>query len=323
MSTKITANAAAIRKWLVKAEVSLGNHSDRLNAINIFPVADGDTGTNLYLTVRAASDVAKNTETTDIGELLTAAGREAMEQAKGNSGTLFSVFLSAFAEVLKGATRLSPPLLTAALERAQIRAWSALTDPVPGTMLSVLEAATEGARTADIAQNGDESNHALSVTLRSMIDAALEAVKNTENQLGALAQAKVVDAGGVGFLLILDALRAASLGEELDEELLDGLHGYDIGAPHLHEDMPGSDGFEVMCTINLDSLAAAILRAKLDEIGESVIMSAVTEIEGGYRWRVHVHVPDADTALTHINAAGAPANVSITALGHLQEHGAP
>ena len=290
MQTKIAANAQAMKRWLGKAETTLGNHSDRLNAINIFPVADGDTGTNLYLTVRAAAHACDAgrplpCRTRGTGSLRgpperrrrrpRPAGRAAMEQARGNSGTLFAVFLCAAAEPLAGHARLSAPLLAAALNRAQIRAWSALSDPVPGTMLSVMEAAARAAAAVDAAHDGDDSNHALGLALDAAVEAALEAVVRTEDQLAALHAAHVVDAGGVGMLLILDCLRSAVLGEELQSELLDGLHGYDVQDPHIHAGMPDDDGVEVMCTIELSPLDAATLRQRLDELGDSVIMSQV------------------------------------------------
>ena len=314
LQTKITANAQALKRWLSNAEVSLGNHSDRLNAINIFPVADGDTGTNLYLTLRAAAKAVAEEDTADIGELLGIAGRAAMESARGNSGTLFSVFLTSMAEPLAGAVRLSAPLLGAALQRAQLRSWSVLSDPVPGTMLSVLEAAAHAASDSEAAVTGDDSNAGLALTLRAMMDAALAAVIQTENQLDALTEARVVDAGGVGFLLVLDALRAAALGEELQGELLDGLHGYDVQDPHIHSHMPRMEGVEVMCTINLSPLDAATLRLQLDEIGDSVIMSAVSPMGDGYRWRVHVHTPDAGSAIDLLRTVGEPMNLTITEL---------
>ncbi len=302
-----------MRRWLTRAEESLGNHSDRLNAINIFPVADGDTGTNLYLTVRAAAAAANDAETSDLGELLTIAGRAALEDARGNSGTLFAVFLTAFAEPLAGSTRLTCSLLASALHRAQIRSWSALSDPVPGTMLSVLEACAGGAGETASTFTADDSNHALAETLTSAVQHALRAVVQTESQLGMLTEAQVVDAGGVGFLLILDALRAAALGEELHSELIDGLHGYDIQSPHIHQGND-TDGVEVMCTITLSPLDAATLRLHLDELGDSVIMSAVSEAEEGYRWRVHVHVPDPEPALALIHRVGTPVNITVTQL---------
>ncbi|HEY8295200.1 MAG TPA: DAK2 domain-containing protein, partial [Micrococcaceae bacterium] len=317
MHSKIAANAHAVRRWLAKCEETLGNHSDRLNAINIFPVADGDTGTNLYLTVRSACRAVHEMDNPDVGEVLAVAGRAAMEEARGNSGTLFSVFLAAFAEPLAGASRLSGPLLAAGLQRAQIRAWSALSDPMPGTMLSVLEASARAASTVHSSQSGEDSNHTLALTLDAAVQAAVEAVIQTENQLGALRDAHVVDAGGVGLLLVLDCLRSVLLGQELQDELLDGLSGYDVQDPHIHADMPVVGGVEVMCTINLSPLDAAGLRAQLDELGESVIMTAVSEVEqpdGGYRWRVHVHVPEPEPALSTIRAVGEPINISVTQL---------
>jgi dihydroxyacetone kinase-like predicted kinase len=322
LQTKIAANAQAMKRWLGKAETALGNHSDRLNAINIFPVADGDTGTNLYLTVRAAAQslihpALPGPAHHDVGAVLARAGQAAMEQARGNSGTLFSVFLCAAAEPLAGHTRLSSPLLAAALNRAQIRAWSALSDPVPGTMLSVMEAAARAAAAVDSEQNGDDSNHALGLALDAAVEAALQAVIRTEDQLDALHAAHVVDAGGVGMLLILDCLRSAVLGEELQSELLDGLHGYDLQDPHIHADMPDDDGVEVMCTISLSPLDAATLRQRLDEMGDSVIMSQVggsADADGKYRWRVHVHVLSPEPAVALIGSLGVPSDISISEL---------
>jgi uncharacterized protein len=318
LQTKIAANAEALRRWLSKAEVVLGNHSDRLNAINIFPVADGDTGTNLYLTIRAAAKSASENPTSDVGELLAAAGQAAMEEARGNSGTLLSVFLAALAEPLRGTTRLTGPLLAAALQRAEIRCWSALSDPVEGTMLSVIAAVSRTASAVHGAHN-DDSNHGLAATLEAVVEEAVAAVVRTEAQLGALESAHIVDAGAVGFLLIMDTLRASALGQGLQPELLDGLHGFNVQDPHLHLDHV-DEGVEVMCTINLSPLDAATLRLKLDELGDSVIMSAVTEVEGGYRWRVHAHVPDGDAALELIRELGEPMNVTMTELAGPPEH---
>jgi dihydroxyacetone kinase-like predicted kinase len=328
-----------MKRWLSKAETALGNHSDRLNAINIFPVADGDTGTNLYLTARAAAQALHGLDTAalplisadppprtagtpdralnDVGAVLARAGLAAMEKARGNSGTLFAVFLCAAAEPLAGHHRLSAPLLAAALNRAQLRAWSALSDPVPGTMLSVMEAAARAAAAVDSAHDGDDSNHTLGLALDAAVTAAVAAVVRTEDQLEALHAAHVVDAGGVGMLLILDCLRSAVLGEELQEQLLDGLHGYGVQAPHIHAGMPRDEGVEVMCTITLSPLDAAMLRQRLDEMGDSVIMSQVggtPDASGAYRWRVHAHVPAAGPAVALIRSLGDPSDTSITDL---------
>ncbi len=317
MQSKIAATAPVVRRWLAMAEQTLANHSDRLNAINIYPVADADTGTNLYQTVRAAAQAVSELEPSDVGVIMAVAGRAAMEQARGNSGTLLSVSLVAMAEPLIGAQRLSGPLMAAALHRAQIRAWSALSEPMPGTMLSVLEAASRGANSVEGAHNGDESNHALAQTIDAAVIAAREAVVLTESQLGVLSDARVVDAGGVGLLLILDCLRSVIMGEPLQEDLMDGLSGYKVQDPNIALSMPEQEGVEVMCTITLSPLAAAGLRMELGDLGDSVIMSAVSEEAddmGAYPWRLHVHVPSAAVALEAIRAVGDPSNVSISTL---------
>ncbi|WP_449373245.1 DAK2 domain-containing protein [Arthrobacter psychrolactophilus] len=317
MQYKIAATAPVVRRWLAMAEQTLANHSDRLNAINIYPVADADTGTNLYQTIRAAAQAVADLEPSDVGVTMAVAGRAAMEQARGNSGTLLSVSLVAMAEPLAGAQRLSGRLLSAALQRAQLRAWSALSEPMPGTMLSVLEAAAIGAGSVEGAQSGDESNQALAETIEQAVCAARAAVILTESQLEVLSEAHVVDAGAVGLLLILDCLRSVIVGEPLQEDLMDGLSGYNLQDPNIALSMPEQEGVEVMCSITLTPLAAAGLRMELDAMGDSVIMSAVSEEAdetGAYPWRIHVHVPTAAVALDAIQAVGDPSNVSISAL---------
>ncbi|MFJ3956928.1 DAK2 domain-containing protein [Arthrobacter sp. NPDC090010] len=322
-----------MKRWLCTAERVVGNHSDRLNAINIFPVADGDTGTNLYLTLRAAAravDSAEYEAGTDVGTLLTDAAGAAMENARGNSGTLLSVFLAALAESVQGQSRLSAPLLASGLRRARMRCWSALSEPVEGTMLSALAAAADAAEEIDSSLNGDDSNHALAQSLTHIVETVRDAVVRTEEQLGPLRQARVVDAGAVGFLLVLDCLRETVLGTTASENSWDDLHGYQSEFPHIHGDMPADDGYEVMCTIELSPLDAATLRQRLDEIGESVIISPVKAVTGpqhgdvqegelNYRWRVHVHIDDPAPALELLNALGEPANVTLSELAAPRE----
>lgn len=315
MNVKIHANAQTMANWLERVVKSLGNHSDRLNAINIFPVADGDTGSNLYLTARAAHDAISKLETENIGELLTMASRAAMESARGNSGTLLAVFLAGLAEPLCGVERLTAPLLATALERGKVRAWSALSEPVQGTMLSVMEVAASVARsTHRSSQLEPASKAALSEILEAMCVAAEDAVVATESELGVLHEAQIVDAGAVGMLIILDELRGSLQGHVFDPDEYAQFHGYDIQDPHIHEGVSTETGVEVMCTINLDALGAATLRGQLDALGDSVIMSPVNPTDDGYRWRVHVHVPTAEIALDAIRGVGSPVNVSITDL---------
>lgn len=315
MSVKITTGTPAVAAWLDGMVRGLANHSDRLNAINIFPVADGDTGSNLYMTARTAADAVSVLDTDDLGELLAAAGRAGMESARGNSGTLLAVFLLGFSEPLRGHSRLTGRLLAAGLESGRVRAWSALSDPVPGTMLSVIAAAADAAADAVGASAAEPSSRAAVVEVLQAVSAAvLGAVVSTEEQLGALRTARIVDAGAVGMMLVLDQLRSSVLGEPLDDARYAPLHGYGIQDPHVYVGRQAEEGVEVMCTIALEPLEAATLRAKLDALGDSVIMSAAGEAGDAYRWRVHVHVPEPDEALAALHGAGEPVNITVTDL---------
>lgn len=313
---KLDTSVRAIREWLARSVKSLGNHSDRLNAINVFPVADGDTGSNLYLTARAGHDAISKLESDDIGGFLEVAARASMESARGNSGTLLAVFLSGLSEPWSGHERLTAPLLALGLERAKVRSWSALSEPVEGTMLSVINAISlaAGSTLAHLKTDPD-SRAALDAVLTQMSQAAQLAVRGTEAELPSLVKAGVVDAGAVGMLIIIDELCAAIRSESTEFDSYDDFHGYRSQDPHIHLTEETESGVEVMCTVSLDALGAATLRGQLDSMGNSVIMSPVNQLEEDtYRWRVHVHVPDAEPALELIRKHGDPVNISVTDL---------
>jgi dihydroxyacetone kinase-like predicted kinase len=303
-----------MRRWLDLAHRELVRHSPVLNALNVFPVADSDTGTNLALTVRAASEAASVIETGDVGELLALAGQAALEEARGNSGTLFSVFLTAVGQSLEGRTRMTAETARTALHAGHVRAWSVLTDPVAGTMLSVLEAAADVPVPHDVE---DGSNQQLKEFLRDVGRAARAAVLATTEQLEVLRETGTVDAGALGMLVVFDALARTVGGDDLEEdaalELLIAAAAAQaprpLDAPHAVH-----GGVEVMCTVELSPLDAAELRHELSEVGSSVIMSAVTERGEAYRWRVHVHVARSEDALAVIGARGKPVNLTVTSL---------
>lgn len=310
---------AAVHRWLLLAEEALRAHGDTINLLNVFPVPDSDTGTNMLATMTAARQAAEQSDSEDLGALLAAAGSEAMAEARGNSGTLLAVLLSGFAEPLHGHDRLTIGALNKALERGSMRAWSALSDPVGGTMLSVLDAVRICAREQAAASEEPESRAALIGSLEAMLKAARAAVVITEQELDALRQAEVVDAGGTGLLVVFDALRASVTGTEPDPALLEGLHGLDREAFSHASGRADEcqDGVEIMCTVRLDPLGAASLRHQLDEVGESVIITPIdaeADAEGSYRWRIHVHADGEDDASQVIHDAGEVTTYAATRL---------
>lgn len=320
---KILTGAVAVKAWLKKMVHELGNHSDRLDAINIYPVADGDTGSNMFNTARAMLDAVNQVPEhelpeMDLGSILRIASRAGMEKAHGNSGTLLAVFLAGFAEPLSDVPRLNGPTLADALESGSVRAWSALSEPVPGTILSVIQSAARAARQSLRATTADHSSRACLIEVMTAIyEDVLKAVLATETQLKQLNDAHVVDAGAVGMMLVLDSLSAVVLGEHVVEARYQPLHGYGVQDPHIHQTAEHEEGFEVMGTIELGALEAATLRAQLDAIGTSVIMSPMNTPEDNtelYRWRVHVHVENSDDAIECMNSVGEPTAISVTEL---------
>lgn len=312
---------AAVRGWFALAEDALQTHSGRLNRINVFPVPDSDTGANMLATVRACRQAADRAESEDLGELLGQSGAEAMDGACGNSGTLLAVLISGFAEPLRGSDRLTVDRLSSGLERASLRAWSALSQPVAGTMLSVLDAVRDQARRSAADAAEPESRAALEEAMDPLVAAAREALQATEHQLSALTEARVVDSGGLGLLLILDALRASVCGTQLDPTLLEGLAGWEAAATRAAPASSdyGPEAVELMCTARLDPLGAASLRHQLDELGESVIITPIgpdsTPAEDGtYRWRIHIHTSEAEATLEAVHTSGTLESSSLTPL---------
>lgn len=316
MKQRLSTGYPAVLEWLRIAVRELANHSDRLNAINVFPVADGDTGSNLYRTARAALDeVEARPEAKDLGALLSVAGRAGLEGAHGNSGTLLAVVLAGMGEALEDVRNLTGPCLAKALDAARVRAWSALSEPVPGTMLSVVEEAAQAANAAvETAAPEEQGRALLGKVIDAALDASYQAVRATESQLDRLAQAHVVDAGAVGLHIVLDALSCAVNGRVFSDAPYEPLDGYGIDDLPVLGTVETNTGVEVMCSVTATPLEAALLRAALDSVGDSVLMSPVTPVGESFRWRVHVHVEDAELALREVARVGVPEHVSITSL---------
>lgn len=315
MSHKGTPTAATVRQWLEAAHQGLLRHREVLDALNFFPVADSDTGANLSVTVGCAAEAAAVIEGHDIGELLHHTGRAALEQARGNSGMLMALSLTAMGASLEGSTRLTADLLRDAFDAAHVRCWSALTDPVEGTMLSVLRKISQ-VEIPGTSQDG--SRQQLCEWIDHAVARAAEAVVETGDQLPVLRDRGAVDSGALGLLIVLAELRNTLANREgWDIEKSDPVAAIVRALPPSPREQPEhrDEGFEVLCTIDLSALDAAELRHELDSAGESVLVSAVHETDAGYRWRVHVHVADPETALDLLRARGDAVDVSVTSLG--------
>ncbi|WCD88894.1 hypothetical protein KPP03845_105309 [Streptomyces xanthophaeus] len=310
-------DARAVRTWSSLALAALGRAREDIDAINVYPVADADTGTNLYLTAEAADRalteafddsgrVADATARTSLARAVRAYAHGALLGARGNSGTILAQLLRGVADVLGDAPSGHGPgrLLAGALTRAAESAYEAVAHPVEGTMLTV---ATAAARAGEAA--GEAAGSAAEVA-RAAYDGARAALAETPGQLAVLGRAGVVDAGGCGLVAVLGALWQALSGEVPAAE---PVRGRAVPVPQTPEPCAQEqDGpaYEVIYLLEASDAAVGELRARLDGLGDSLVV-----VGGDGLWNVHVHVDDPGAAVEAGVVAGRPYRIRITHFG--------
>ena len=274
----------ALRRALAAGIQRVIARRDEINRINVFPVPDGDTGTNLAFTLGAMLGVVRERRRGHAGEVLRRVASEAIDGARGNSGAIMAQFFQGLSERLAGSARLTPAALAAAAAEGSRLAREALAEPREGTILSVIQAfAAEWGHAVD---NGARD-------FRSSFERALaraqQALRDTPQQLAVLRSAGVVDAGALGFVDLLegigDYIRAghavdeADAGGELAESGVDAMPAALHGGGVVH-------GYCTECVVSADpvdrgGLKAALLALTLD----SLVLAGTRE-----KVRVHAHV---------------------------------
>jgi DAK2 domain fusion protein YloV len=286
---------------------TLDEHREAIDRINVFPVADRDTGTNLLGTMRTAQDAAARALTeradesrSDLEVVWSALASGALAGARGNSGVLLSQVLRGLAEVLGP----RPDQVRAALARADELAARAVSDPAPGTMLTVLHAAALAA-----AATGTDD---LATVITAAAEAATTALAGTSRQLDVLAKAGVVDAGGQGLVLVLDELAAEVTGRERPAGPIQtppprALR--DADALRTAREAGSTEyGYEVMYSLAaVPERAVDELRGTLRRLGDCVSVVG----DGGGRWAVHVHCNDIGAAIEAGIEAGKPRRIAV------------
>ncbi|MBT2897171.1 DAK2 domain-containing protein [Streptomyces sp. McG3] len=321
-------NAVAVRTWCSLALEALGRERAEIDAINVYPIADGDTGTNLYLTVESAAAAveavfaAHETGATApaTADAVRAMAHGALIGARGNSGTILAQLLRGMAGVLADGGDAAH--LRLALTRAADAARRAVAHPVEGTVLTVAAAAAEAAAGESAA--GGESD--LRTVVHAAYAGALAALARTPDQLAVLGRAGVVDAGGRGLVAVLGALvetvtgqapvRGPRTGPGRTPAPVDGgsvvglpVGGTPEGAGPLDcpEDGGAGPAFEVIYLLEARDEQVARLRTRLDALGDSLVV-----VGGDGLWHVHVHVDDAGAAVEAGVEAGRPYRIRIT-----------
>jgi DAK2 domain fusion protein YloV len=270
------------------AVMALERNRQRIDDLNVYPVPDGDTGTNLLLTVRGIADALDQSNATDRAKLAREVSHSALLSARGNSGVILSQIIRGAVEELGSSTEIEPAAITRAFRAAADEAYRAVREPVEGTMLTVIRELAEEAE-AQAHETLDPND-----LLKALVHRGDEAVARTREQLDVLRVAGVVDAGAAGLVEILRGLTAVARGEELPEPS----PAQEVPQQAVHQEL---SRFRYCTTfvIEGEGLQAADVERQLDKLGDSLLV-----VGDSSALKAHVHTDDPDAALAVGSAVG-------------------
>ena len=285
-------NAEEFRKMVISAGASITNNLQTINDLNVFPVPDGDTGSNMSMTIRSAVNDIQNLEADTVGDVAAKTASAMLRGARGNSGVILSLLFRGMSKELKDAKMCDATMWAHALKKGVEAAYGAVSSPAEGTILTVARLAAENAIKAA------EENNTFEYVMNAACEAAVESLAETINQNPVLKKAGVVDAGGMGWVLALEAMQDALHGnvhefseeeaEEPEEKENAGLANFD---EFNTEDIKFSYCTEFIVSRENDNDPAR-LRAFLSELGDSLVVVDDDEII-----KVHVHTNDPGVAI--------------------------
>ncbi|HEY8546285.1 MAG TPA: DAK2 domain-containing protein [Acidimicrobiales bacterium] len=313
MSTLDHLGAAEVRGVIEAYRVALAAHREPINRLNVYPVPDGDTGTNMSLTLGSVADeIAGVDDPDDLGQVCKAISKGSLMGARGNSGVILSQILRGMADVVAQAGGLDAPTMARALRSASDAAYQAVMRPVEGTILTVVRAAAESAE-ATLAADATVSLVDLAAATRAAAQAALE---GTPELLPVLKEAGVVDAGGTGFVLLLDALLNVVDGREIPAPAVgEGTVRSDAAlVEHTADDHAAHEGvgdlrYEVMYFLEAPDDTIPAFKDVWAGIGDSIVV-----VGGDGLWNCHIHTDDIGAAIEAALDAGRPRNIRVTDL---------
>lgn len=279
--------------------VWLRQHQEEINALNVFPVPDGDTGTNMVLTMQSAWEEVAGVDENSVGKVSHQVAHGALMGARGNSGVILSQIWRGMARYLDNKEWLTASDLAAALEEGVRTAYKGVIRPVEGTILTV---AREAAEEASLAAGRTTD---LSVVLERAVRRAWDALARTPDLLPVLAEAGVVDAGGQGLCVILEGMMRALRGEVVGEPAVATTTV--TGPVFAAEAVPEEEyGYDVQFLIVGQNLDAEAIRRDIDAMGTSTLVVGDSETI-----KVHVHVPDPGVPLSYAVRLGSLRDVVV------------
>jgi DAK2 domain fusion protein YloV len=303
--------AEALRETLITFRTTLRAHMEGINRLNVYPVPDGDTGTNMARTLDA---VVKELEgaAVDMGGTCDAIAHGSLMGARGNSGVILSQVMRGLVGKLRGVAGgvAGAPEVAAALKAASVASYEAVLKPIEGTILTVVR------ETADAAVAAASGGENLVGMLRVARDAGRAALANTPELLPVLKDAGVVDAGGAGFMLFIDSALHVVAGDALPEpEDVAGPSAQQLEAVSLRA---GADGavdvselrYEVMFLLNISDSQHRAFMTAWGEIGDSIVV-----VGGEGLYNCHIHTNDIGAAIeAPLKLDGKPFNIRVTDL---------
>lgn len=280
-------SGSAFKQMIAFGAACVAQQKQAINDLNVFPVPDGDTGTNMSLTIQTAVNELKKSEPATVGEAAKITAGALLRGARGNSGVILSLLFRGISKSAKGLVEMDGPALAAAMGEGVATAYGAVMKPAEGTVLTVSRLAA--ARAAQAAQENPSAEY----VLEQAILAGQETLAQTIDMNPVLKKAGVVDAGGKGYLIILDGMLRALRGEELpqveeDEKTQDKA---DFGALSLEDITFTYD--TVFIVRKKEGVSIEPFRAYLDGIGDSLVIG-----EDDEAFKVHVHTDIPGQALT-------------------------
>ncbi len=293
----VACNGVGLKNLFAAGQQWLETHAHVVNSLNVFPVPDGDTGTNMVLTMRSALAEAGSVTDDKAGVVAAALAHGALMGARGNSGVILSQFLQGLASALAGRTFFGAADLAAAVQDGAELAYQSVLNPVEGTMLTVARALAEAAR-----QNVKAGSD-LALLWRRVVEAAKIAQANTPELLPILKEAGVTDSGGQGLVYLWEGGLRFLAGEPLD---VDPAMTAGLKLPAAWGEQERPYGYDVQFLIHGRCLNVAEIRAQINRLGESTLV-----VGDEHTVKVHVHTPDPGIPLSYGASQGRLSDVVV------------
>ena len=300
METVSSLTTKNVVEALSSFHAALGDHKESINRLNVYPVPDGDTGTNMFLTVASVLEELNGVDPNDRTAVCGAISHGSLMGARGNSGVILSQVLRGMSNRFAQANEIDAEVLAVALSEASVAADGSVMKPVEGTILTVVREVAKAARDA-------ASSESILRTVELALEEGEAALDRTPEQLEVLREAGVVDAGGAGFLLLLHAFLSIIDGRELPEATEEGPF-VAVTEPPIGDEL-SELRYEVMYLLNAPDQSIEEFKKIWAGLGDSIVV-----VGGDGLWNCHIHTNDIGPTIEAGIEVGRPERIRVTDL---------